>query len=264
MLGKKIGKVTRTHFHSQKVAVEVTIDNRFSFSIPVDSEIEVKTEGIIGSKFISITPGYNTKDYILPGATVEGRREFDFSEITPGIVPMTQDLSAFARQLKATLGDEEKDKIRLTIKNIESFTSGLDTFVQNYQNILSDKDKINVSSTLKNLNDITFGLNNGINEELVKLSLILDNIKKFTDQSDEFTSTIKELKNSSESFTKTTSKLNNILDKIESGEGTVGKLFNDNILHNNINDLVNEARLLVQDIKDNPIRYMKAYWRGKK
>ena len=145
MLGKKIGKVTKTHFRTQKVAVELTIDNSFSFSIPVDSEIEVKSEGLIGSKFISITPGHNRKDYILPGATVEGRREFDITEITPGIVPMTQDLSAFARQLRATLGEEEREKIRLTINNIESFTAQLDSFIHNYQNIISEKIKIILS-----------------------------------------------------------------------------------------------------------------------
>ena len=35
------------------VAVELTIDNRFSFNIPIDSEIEVKSEGLLGSKYIS-------------------------------------------------------------------------------------------------------------------------------------------------------------------------------------------------------------------
>ena len=264
MLGKKIGKVTQTHFRSQKVAVEVTIDNRFSFSIPVDSEIEVKSEGLIGSKYIAITPGHNRKDYILPGATVEGRREFDFTEITPGIVPMTQDLSAFARQLKATLGEEEKNKIRSTIENIESFTSGLDTFVQNYQDIISVDDKKNISTTLENLKDITSDLNNGINTEIIKLGNILNNIKKFTDETDEFIATIKEFKNTSQSFKNATDKLDNILYKIEIGDGTVGKLLNDDVLHNNINNLVDDLRLLVQDVKDNPIRYMKAYWRGKK
>ena len=264
MLGKKIGKVTQTHFRSQKVAVEVTIDNRFSFSIPVDSEIEVKSEGLIGSKYIAITPGYNRKDYILPGATVEGRREFDFTEITPGIVPMTQDLSAFARQLKATLGEEEKNKIRSTIKNIESFTSGLDTFVQSYQNIISVEDKRNISTTLANLKDISTDLNDGLNIEIVKLGTILDNIKSFTDETDELISTIKEFKNTSQSFKNATDKLDNILYKIESGDGTVGKLVNDDILHDNINNLVDELSMLVQDIKDNPIKYMKAYWRGKK
>ena len=32
----------------------------------------------------------------------------------------------------------------------------------------------------------------------------------------------------------------------------------------NINNLVDDLRLLVKDIKENPIKYMKAYWRGKK
>ena len=53
---------------------------------------------MIGSKFISITPGLNRKDFILPGSTVEGIREVDFSEITPDILPLTQDLSAFASE----------------------------------------------------------------------------------------------------------------------------------------------------------------------
>ena len=94
MLGKKIGKVSQTRFISQKIAVELSIDNSFAFSIPVDSKIEVKSEGLIGSKFISITPGINRKDYILPGSTVDGLREFDLSEITPGILPLTEDLSS--------------------------------------------------------------------------------------------------------------------------------------------------------------------------
>ena len=96
MLGKKIGKVSKTRIIGQKIAVELAINNSFAFSIPVDSKIEIKSEGLIGSKFISITPGLNKKDYILPGETVEGLREFDIAEITPGIVPLTQDLSAFA------------------------------------------------------------------------------------------------------------------------------------------------------------------------
>ena len=129
MLGKKIGKVSQTRFINQKIAVQLSINNSFAFSIPVDSKIEVKSEGLIGSKFISITPGINRKDYILPGSKVEGLREFDLSEITPGILPLTEDLSSFARQLKSTLGEEEKDNIRLIIKNIESFTASLDTFI---------------------------------------------------------------------------------------------------------------------------------------
>ena len=257
MLGKKIGKVTKTRFMAQKIAVELAIDNSFSFSIPIDSKIEVKSEGIIGSKFISITPGYNRKDYILPGTIVDGLREFDLTEITPDIVPMTQDLSAFARQLKAILGKEEGDKIRLTIKNIESFTAQLDS-------LISAKDRNNFQTTMKNLRDVTAELKEGINKEIDKLDQMLNSFKAVTDKSDELSTTISELRKSSESFSSATQKLDMLLTKMENGEGTLGKLVNNDTLHENMNSLVNEVRTLVQDFKENPTKYMKAYWKGKK
>ena len=257
MLGKKIGTVTKTRFMAQKIAVELAIDNSFSFSIPIDSKIEVKSEGIIGSKFISITPGFNRKDYILPGTIVEGLREFDLTEITPDIVPMTQDLSAFARQLKAILGKEEGDKIRLTIKNIESFTAQLDS-------LISAKDINNFQTTMKNMRDVTAELKEGINKEIDKLDQMLNSFKAVTDKSDELSTTISELRKSSESFSSATQKLDMLLTKMENGEGTLGKLMNNDTLHENMNSLLNEVKILVQDFKDNPTKYMKAYWKGKK
>ena len=264
MLGKKIGKVSHSRIIGQKIAVELSIDNSFSFSIPVDSKIEVKSEGLIGSKFISISPGLNTREFILPGETVEGLREFDFAEITPGIVPLTQDLSAFARRLKATLGEEEKDNIRLTIHNIESLTAELDTFVYNYRNIISDNDKKNFQDFIKNLSGTVKDLKYGVNKEINKLDGMLDDLKKVTDKSEELSSTITELKKSSESFAKSTEKFNKILNKIDNGEGTMGKLVSDSALYENMNNLVNEMRTLVDDIKENPAKYMKAYRKSKK
>ena len=264
MLGKKIGKVTRTHFRAQKVAVELTIDNDFEFNIPIDSEIEVKSEGLIGSKFISIKPGFNLKDFIIPGTTVEGRREFNITEITPGIVPMTQDLAAFARQLKATLGEEEKNKIRFTISNIESFTAGLDSFIQNHQNIISEEDKNKFHLVIQDLKNISSELDSSINKEIIKLGHILDDVKNVTDKSDELSTAITELRISSQSFAKVMDKMNIMMGKLENGDGTLGKLVNEEILHDNMNNLVNDIRGLIKDFKDNPTRYMKAYWKGKK
>ena len=263
MLGKKIGKVSKSRIMGQKIAVELSIDNSFAFSIPVDSKIEVKSEGLIGSKFISITPGFNTKDFILPDETVEGLREFDFSEITPGIVPLTQDLSAFARRLKATLGEEEKDKIQLTFKNIESLTAGLDTFIKNNRNFVTDTDRKNFQDFIKNLNGAVKDLKYGINKEIGKIDGMLDDLKQVTDKSDDLSATISELRTSSESFSSITQKLDLILTKMESGEGTFGKLINNDTLHESMNSLINDVRTLVKDFKDNPTKYMKAYRKSK-
>tara|TARA_B100001029_G_C15057033_1_gene455189 strand:- start:1817 stop:2779 length:963 start_codon:yes stop_codon:yes gene_type:complete len=264
MLGKKIGKVSKTRIIGQKIAVELAINNSFAFSIPVDSKIEIKSEGLIGSKFISITPGLNKKDYILPGETVEGLREFDLAEITPGIVPLTQDLSAFARQLKSTLGEEEKDKVRLTIKNIESVTSQLDSFIYNYSNIISKQDQKNFQDFLKNLNGAVKDLKYGINKEIKKLDEMLDDLKLVTDKSEDMSIVISEMKSSSQSLNATIEKINSVFSKLDDGEGTLGKMINDPSLYDNFDILVNETQKFIKDLKDNPTKYMKAYRKSKK
>ena len=93
---------------------------------------------------------------------------------------------------------------------------------------------------------------------------MLDEVKKVTDKSEELSTTITELKKSSESFAISTEKFNKILNKIDNGEGTMGKLVSDSALYENMNNLVNEMRTLVDDIKENPAKYMKAYRKSKK
>ena len=44
----------------------------------------------------------------------------------------------------------------------------------------------------------------------------------------------------------------------------MGKLISDSALYENMNNLVDEMRALVDDIKENPTKYMKAYRKSKK
>jgi len=261
MLGKRIGKVSRAKIIGQKIAVELSIDNSFAFKIPIDSKIEVKSEGLMGSKYVSINPGVNDKKYILAGETVEGQREYDFSEITPGIVPITQDIGVFARRLKATLGEEEKDRIRNTILNIESLTSELDGFVKGYRDVLSKTERESLKDIVNNLKTASESIKEKVDNDL---SQILSGLKNVSDQSEDLKQAIINLKSSSESLNSSSKKFENILTKIDSGEGTLGKMINDPALYDNLKALTQDGRELVQDIKDNPTKYMKAYWKGKK
>ena len=117
---------------------------------------------------------------------------------------------------------------------------------------------------MKNLNGVVKDLKYGVNKEINKIDGMLDDLKKVTDKSGELSATITELKKSSESFAKSTEKFNKILDKIDNGEGTMGKLVSDTALYENMNSLVNDIRVLVEDIKEHPTKYMKAYRKSKK
>ena len=114
------------------------------------------------------------------------------------------------------------------------------------------------------MNGAVKDLKYGVNKEISKLDGMLDDLKQVTDKSDELSTTITELRNSSASFAKATVKLDNILEKIDNGEGTMGKLISDAALYDNMNNLVNEMRAFVKDIKDNPSKYLKLWRKSKK
>lgn len=270
MLGKRIGKVSKIKFMGQKIAAELSINMAFAFQIPVDSEIEVKSEGLLGEKYVSIKPGINTGKFIVQGETVEGKREFDFSEITPGIVPLTQDIGVFARRLKATLGEEQKTNIQESLKNIESFTGRLDSLIQDLRSVVSEKEQKNIQSLIENITNssesfkkLTAVLNTKMAEDIGKIDIILDDIHSFTKNSDSLNQIIEIMKTSAISFRNTTLKMETLLNNLESGSGTLPKLLNDSTLYNQADSLIIDARSIVKEFKNNPGKYIKAYFKYK-
>jgi len=263
MLGKRIGSVSKTKIIGQKIAIEMTIDNEFAFSIPIDSEIEVKSEGLLGEKYVAIKPGVKTSHFIQTGETVEGTREYDFSEITPGIMPITQDIGAFARRLKATLGDKEELKIKQTIVNLEILTSETSKLIKDFRDILTNEEKNKLQEFTYNLKDITDSLKLNLLTGFEKLDVILDDVNSITSKSKEFVIIVDILKTGAETLNESSTKFKMFSDKLNNGKGTIQKLLNDDSVYNNIDSLVTDIRSIVKDFDENPGKYMKAYIKAK-
>src|SRR5699024_9859416 len=60
------------------------------------------------------------------------------------------------------------------------------------------------------------------------------------------------------------SKLNQVMSKIESGNGSIGKLMNDDKLYTNLSQATLELELLLEDMRLNPKRYVHFSLFGKK
>ncbi len=61
-----------------------------------------------------------------------------------------------------------------------------------------------------------------------------------------------------EQLESTTTTLDSIVGKIDRGEGTVGLLINDPRLYHRMDSTVNSMNQLLVDLKENPVRYMRA------
>ena len=246
MLGKKIGRISGTKIVGQNIAIELTIDNLFAFKIPIDSEFEITQSDLMGSKFISIYPGKDNEKFIIEGETIAGKNA--------EIVSLTQDIGDLAKRLNDTFGETQKQQIKNTVSNIEKTSDLVEQFISSNKDIINDIDKENLQGLLANINSISSDLDEIIKDESVNLKKSVEEFNIFMNKLPEMSSQLQEVSSS----------IVNIINNINSGSGTISKLINQDEIYNNFNGLISDGRLLIDDIKNNPTKYLKAYFQAKK
>tara|TARA_B100000029_G_C17490089_1_gene928781 strand:- start:167 stop:1078 length:912 start_codon:yes stop_codon:yes gene_type:complete len=246
MLGKKIGRITGTRIIGEKIATELTLDNTFAFKIPIDSKFEISQSDLMGSKFISIYPGKDNDKFILEGETIAGENA--------EVVSLTKDIGDFAKRLNNTFGKEQEQQIQNTISNIEVSSESLEKFIEQNRDIITQEEKENLHSLLKNINSISIDLEYILNEESEDIKQSIQNFNSFMKKTPDISNQIDDI----------TVSIKQIVDNINNGTGSMSKLLNQDSLYNNVNGLVLDARLLLDDVKNNPTKYLKAYFNAKK
>ena len=246
MLGKKIGKVSGTEIIGQNIAVLLTINNSFSFKIPIDSDIEITQSDLMGSKYIAIYPGKDNSNFILPDDTVSG--------INTEVASLTEDIGNFAKKLNNTFGQKQKEQIKNTIDNIENSTIAIEGFIKNNIDIINEDDKENLHNLLLNINNISENLYNLLGDESESLKNSINQFNLFMDKLPEI----------SEDLNRSLLSIKNITNSLDTGDGTISKLINSDEFYTNINGLITDSRSLLEDVKKNPTKYLRAYFEAKK
>ena len=247
--GYKIGKVQKINFNSndtKELIVDIVIENDVKFS--KTSKAELYETGLIGGKAIAIIPDYDNNAVAESGDYLIGSVKPGLTDLVNQIMPQIQ-LQLEAVMKKAgvvlsninTLFDEEtKESLKSSIDKFASLTNSLSETSGNINDFIKDNSP-NLTTTIDNLNATSLkmkDMSNSMSE--VDLNLILTNLDS------------------------TISNLNNITNKLNQGEGTIGKLIYDDGLFKNLDNATKNLEELIEDIKLNPKRYVHFSIFGKK
>ena len=98
------------------------------------------------------------------------------------------------------------------------------------------------------------GLNLGdeLDPKLAKIDNILEQIQQFSDDLGPASEGLK-------SFEQSMVNLQSLINDLNEGKGSLGKLLKDESLYDNLNEVVDNTNELINDVKDNPTKYVKAY-----
>jgi len=248
--GVEVGKVVNISFNKNpdkrgRLIVEFSVVNDFEFSIR--SVAKIYSASLMGGKSLAIIPSYEG-EMAVPGDVLSGEIESDiFSSVSEKLNPL-------------------QAKVENVIVSADSLMTGLTNVldIESRQNIKESIERLNAS--LLNVQNLTASLNDVIAENEKKLGKTLDNAELMTGNlaklSDSLVNaniglTIKKLET-------TLTSVNSILNNLESGNGTIGKLLTDDEMYVNLTNASKELEELLREVKLHPKRFVHVSMFGKK
>jgi phospholipid/cholesterol/gamma-HCH transport system substrate-binding protein len=222
--GVAVGKIKEIVLDGYMAKATLTIKK--SVKIPADSKAAVKSQGVLGDKFIEIIPG-SGKTFLAKGGKIENVIQApNFDEIFTNVSTAAKSFGDTMSEFKGLVGENERLNIKKSIENIQVVSGEFKDLVKgNKENIGRIVD--NAHETLTGLKVIVKNVEDGKGT----LGLLVKDDKLYKDAKDAV-STIK-----------------NITSDIEQGKGAIGKLVKDDELYADARDTVKNIKDITDGIK---------------
>ncbi len=234
--GVKVGTVTAINLdpkNSDKVLVTLSIERQYD--IPADSKAKIFSPGLMSSMAIGIDMGQSTQ-MLSSGDHIE-------ASIEKGLMDIAGDELANITQKLATTLDSVNSLLETNSGSIEGTLSNLNT-LSSQLNALIASQRSNIDGVLGGFAEFSETLGNN-SEQIESMITNLNTLSHDLSEAD--------LGNG---LTTTLDNLNSTLAKLNEGEGSMGKLMNDEELYENLTALSGSIDALMIDLQENPKRYV--------
>ena len=238
--GLSIGNVTELEFlkNSTKILVTLKVKDELNFSSK--STASIYETGVLGGLAISIEPLFDRESIVQTGDTLR-------SSVRPGLTELiNRQIEPLSRQLQST------------ITSVDSIFSGASS-VLNKQTQLNIKESIEVlTSAINSINNSAYIIEGTLTEKNDKISKTIDNIESISDNLSKVTKELNEfgLSNVLIDLKESTEGINSVIQNLNSDSSSLGKLINKDELYENLNSSILSLNNLIDDINENPKKYV--------
>jgi len=259
--GFQVGTVysTTAQDPSLKILV-VEIKLSQDFNIPENSVASIETNPL-GSPALNIQLG-NSIHFLKTGDTLRSAENPGvFGSISNKVGPLADQitltlitLDSLMRNFNTLLDTNTKGNIRGVVANLDRVTASVARSSVSLEKLL-DVQTGALSKTLSNMNEITGNIahnNSKIDSTLTYLKTTTRNLSQA-----DVDGLINKFKESADT-------LSNIINHINSTDGSLGSLLNDKSLYNNLNNITRSLNVLIDDLRVHPKRYVGISIFGKK
>jgi len=234
------------------ILVSLSVDR--NFNVPKDTEAEITTATLIAGMKVVLRMGESSE--------------------------MCQNHDTLSGYVATSIIDRLSQTLSPLEGNISDMIIKLDSVVSALNDVFTPKMTSDIRSALSNVNDLTASLKEISDSKKDELMIAIDDLKVFTAMlsanSSALDSTLKNIEEITDavasadlgttlaSLRSSLASLDDVVKGISTGEGSAGKLLTSDSLYTNLNNTLYNLDLLLQDMKENPKRYVHFSLFGKK
>lgn len=247
--GYRVGQVQKIRFlpdHSGKMFATLTVNP--DIFISKNSIARIVSSDFFGGKAVQLELG-NDPNPVKDGDTL-------FSELKSGIEQqlgpvkdkaerLIESLDSVATAFHIMLDEKTRKNISSSFSHLSVVLANLEQTTSTLNSMISGGGKLN--NSISNFESISSNLKN--NNE--KITHIIDNFSQISDSLAKAN-----MASAITSISKSANELNILIAKINKGEGSLGKLANNDSLYNNLSTTAANLDKFLIDIKANPKRYV--------
>lgn len=229
--GVQVGRVARVNLvEVGRVQVVLEVDGRRRPRI--DATAVIKALDFLGAKVVSYNPG-KAEQFLPDDGFLVGTEDTDLAEAAASMADRGVALLGRTERL---LSDEMLNQVRATLAAAERALdvvgrAGRGSLVSQAESGLAS-----LSSAASRLDSI----------------LATPDLRRSVEQLDELTTNVNEM---AAGLAVATTALGQIMAKMDSAQGTFGKLVNDTTIHQDLHEVMRALTLLLTDLRERPARY---------
>ncbi|HEY3308273.1 MAG TPA: MlaD family protein [Desulfuromonadaceae bacterium] len=294
LAGVDVGVVTDIRFanpeKTNEVDISLEVSNNALKKIGPDSRITIKTRGLMGEKYVDVTPSQNY--FEKPATVLRGTPAVKLDDVLQKAGATFDRMNTIVENVyqgKGTLGrlstdpslytnivklTEELHSLTVTINRGEGTLGKLNRSPEPYNKLISilnraDKTLLDIQASEGTLNRLIYDktLYNKLTELADKSNQAAEDVRELNRKITSKEGTLGMLINDRTVYEKGVTLLNRadssvksieeVASKINKGEGTVGKLVAEKDLYERMNRMVDDVDALVKDFKEHPRKYIK-------
>lgn len=239
MAGIKIGMVEDIALDGRQARVTMSILPEYQ--IPSGSKATLASLGVLGEKYVEIVPSQENTFY-PPEAVMDSLPSVSFDQLGSLIMSMGGEIKKAVNSVNHALEKDLGPNLNRALVNLESLTGELDGLVK--------ENRAAVHQTVVTTNETISNINQQVEKVAASLQETVSEINSLVKENRSgVQNNLQKLEEALGNLEGTLTTLRQILEKVDQGQGTVGKLINEPELYDQARATVEEVNKITSSVK---------------